>query len=306
MKKTNKSIEEQLRNVKFRELSDRESVHAWNKINANLESQPFFLFPTLPTKRKIMIPLLIAALMFASVGGTAAASNSAVPGDTLFGVDRAVENVRLILAGDAKAELKVRFAEERLAEVKELIARARAQAAATTTPKSNATSTKATTTPRVNGKVAVGVNVAINFLNDVAADLSASGNTEAAAEVNALVGRLETMVNDPDVRVALKQNGAFQLRLKSVNASSTASSSAGIKINTNGKKSRIEVREDGERIRIEIKDNGDVKVKTKVDADTRPKIDNDDDDDDDEDRDDDNRRGKNELRLNSGLKIELR
>jgi hypothetical protein len=50
-------------------------------------------------------------------------ANAAVPGDALFGLDLAVEKARINFAGDdsKKNELKVKFAEERLAEAKTVV-----------------------------------------------------------------------------------------------------------------------------------------------------------------------------------------
>ncbi|OHA92027.1 MAG: hypothetical protein A3J09_00825 [Candidatus Zambryskibacteria bacterium RIFCSPLOWO2_02_FULL_51_21] len=296
MKKKTDQLKRILKDLKFRNLSLSESDAVWQRISSRMEPQSLFSLIALQINRKNMIPLLIGALIFASAGGTVAASNSAVPGDVLFPVDRAVENFRLAIAGNGKAKLEVKFAEERLDEVDKLILRSRIATAATTTATSTATSTRATSTSPSKGRVAVGVNVAIEYLNNVAADLSASGETEAAAEIGALIARLETMVNDPDVKVALKQNGDFMLKIKGdVSASSTATSSGKIKINTSGNKSRIEVKEEDGKFKLEIKDNGEVKIKSETevemedgnDDDNRGKK-NDDEDDDDDDDDDDN------------------
>lgn len=74
--------------------------------------------------KKHMVGALIALLILGGGGGVVAASNASVPGDTLFSVDRAVERVRLNLADDEKkSELRVRFAEERIEEAKEVVSR---------------------------------------------------------------------------------------------------------------------------------------------------------------------------------------
>lgn len=306
MKKKTKTIEERLSGVKFLDLSQSESSEAWSGINSRIENASVFGIFQLQIKTKNMIPLLIGALIFASAGGTVAASNSAVPGDLLFPVDRAVENVRLAFAGKNKAKLEVKFSEERLDEVDRLIAKARLQAFASTTATSTATST-----PKAKGRVAVGVNVAIDYLNRVSADLSASGNTEAALKIEGVIDRLETMINNPDVRVALKQNGDFMLKIKgntnaTTSATSTATSSTKIRINTSGHKDRIEIREDGDRFRLEIKDNGDLKIKTKTEVDATSSVEIDDDEDDDDDKKSNNsNRGRGKSKATSSLRIEL-
>ncbi len=70
-----------------------------------------------------MISALIGLFLALSAGATVAVSDDAKPGDALYGVDRASERVRLAFAGEeGKAELKVRYANERLTELEEVIA----------------------------------------------------------------------------------------------------------------------------------------------------------------------------------------
>ncbi|OHA90334.1 MAG: hypothetical protein A3F53_00025 [Candidatus Zambryskibacteria bacterium RIFCSPHIGHO2_12_FULL_48_10] len=311
MKKKTDNPEKILKSLKFRNLSLSESNATWAEISSRMESRSVFQIFALQTNHKNMIPLLIGMLVFIS-GGTAVAANSAVPGDILFPVDRAVENVRLVFSGKGKAELKVKFSEERLEEVEKLISRARLSASATTTGSTNspqaATSTNATSTPKnTDGRVAVGVNVAISYLSDVAADLEAKGNTQALAAVESVIERLETMVNAEDVKVELKKNGDFMLKIKGSTATSTASTSpsAGkIKINTSGNKGRIEVKEEDGKFKIEIKDDGETKLKSE----TEIEIENDDNKDDDNDKNDDDRDNDNQGKRNSTstLRLQLR
>jgi hypothetical protein len=83
--------------------------------------------PTSVQRRFAMSWLLVSAIVlsvFAGGGvGVAYAADGAVPGDALYGVDLGVEALRLFLAFDqeAKAELALRFADERLEELQELV-----------------------------------------------------------------------------------------------------------------------------------------------------------------------------------------
>ncbi len=78
-----------------------------------------------------MIPLFIAILVALGAGGTVVASDSARPGDLLFPIDRAVEEFSANFASaEGKAELKVKFAEERLDEIDSILD----DESATTTP----------------------------------------------------------------------------------------------------------------------------------------------------------------------------
>ena len=308
MKKIN--LEEKLNRISYRELDESESLQAWDRISARVENPSFV--ERLQIKKKNMIPLIIGALIFASAGGTVAASNNAVPGDVLFGVDRAVENVRIAFAGNGKAELKLKFAEERLEEVERIIAearlKARATSTATTTPSTGTTT--ATTTPNSSDdRMALGVSVALNYLNEISADLQASGSTTTVRALESAIDRLESIANTDDVKVKLKKNGAFQLKLQGV-ASSTASSTGSVKINTNGNKDRIEIREDGERIRIELKDSGDLKVKVKSDEDdSEPEIESGDSKEgrnDDKNKDKEDNKDRGNVNASSSLRIDLR
>ncbi len=73
--------------------------------------------------KKPMAPIIAAIVLMLGVGGTAVASESARPGDLLFPIDQAIEDVRLALAtsDEAEARLKITFAEERLAELRSLL-----------------------------------------------------------------------------------------------------------------------------------------------------------------------------------------
>ena len=67
-------------------------------------------------KRSITLTLIFGMTM-----GTASAANEAKPGDALFPLDRAMEDAHLsLVSGERKDELKVKFALERVEEVKEI------------------------------------------------------------------------------------------------------------------------------------------------------------------------------------------
>ena len=88
--------------------------------------------PVVPVGRKRArawtISIAVAALLGLSATSAVAASASALPGDALYGLKRAVERARLAVPGsDAlKAQLHLTFADERLAELQELLARRQA------------------------------------------------------------------------------------------------------------------------------------------------------------------------------------
>jgi hypothetical protein len=69
-----------------------------------------------------MIALIIAVVLAIGTGGTIVVADSAKPGDALFGIDQGVEKIRLsISSDDNKEELKIKFAQERVDELEELV-----------------------------------------------------------------------------------------------------------------------------------------------------------------------------------------
>lgn len=118
-------------------LSSEKKAVLWERIEAATAPRdipsPYLSFLTL---KKPMVPYIVAVFFLLGAGGTAAAAESARPGDILFPIDQALEDVRLALANndDAKARLKIAFAEERLAELKSLIDEDNQQDVLDTTP----------------------------------------------------------------------------------------------------------------------------------------------------------------------------
>ena len=70
-----------------------------------------------------MTGIIIAIILALGVGGTISTADNARPGDALFGIDQAVENARIAFAGDdnKKDELRIKFAEERVKEIEDLV-----------------------------------------------------------------------------------------------------------------------------------------------------------------------------------------
>ncbi|GMR10866.1 MAG: hypothetical protein BMS9Abin28_1690 [Anaerolineae bacterium] len=75
-----------------------------------------------PQRRAMMIPALVTFLVVAvlSMSGLVASADAAGPGDFLFGLDTAIEDVRLSFTRDEEKEaaLRVEFATERLEELR--------------------------------------------------------------------------------------------------------------------------------------------------------------------------------------------
>ncbi|MBY0538212.1 hypothetical protein K2P47_02325 [Patescibacteria group bacterium] len=119
----------------------------WKNIEADIAALPVpspYAF-TMVTKKSMTSIALALVLMF-SLGGTAYASNDARPGDILFPVDQAFEEIRLALVrnDDNRAQLQIAYAEERLSELRSILAERNNGQVATSTNSSNATSTVVT------------------------------------------------------------------------------------------------------------------------------------------------------------------
>jgi hypothetical protein len=119
--KEHNNIERILEGAHMRPLNLSEKEDVWRRISSQTEAHPFPLLALHYNYNRLMIPALLIALLL--VGGTTVAADNAKPGDRLFEIDQAIEEIRLALAtsDEAKAKLKIAFAEERLAELEKTL-----------------------------------------------------------------------------------------------------------------------------------------------------------------------------------------
>lgn len=121
MHKNDQDIEKMLSRVSFRELAAEEQGEVWSRISSAQQKPTSF---TILNIKPMFASLIIALALVLGVGGTVAAADGARPGDVLFGVDRAVEDIRLNFAGDEeKNRLRIEFANERLKEIEDISSR---------------------------------------------------------------------------------------------------------------------------------------------------------------------------------------
>lgn len=130
---------------------------------------------------KSMTSLAIGLVVLLALGGTVVASDAARPGDMLYPLDRASEEVRLSITGDAdaKAELRARHAEERMEEVESIVEE----------ESENAEGGK------VEGEGKVRIETAVRALDAFILDAraSASSTANARAVLDRVSTRLEAM-----------------------------------------------------------------------------------------------------------------
>ncbi|MFZ2149749.1 MAG: DUF5667 domain-containing protein [Minisyncoccia bacterium] len=192
-----------------------------------------------------MIGLFIVLALALGVGGTAVVSDDARPGDALFGLDRAVENARLSFTSEEnKNELRVRFAEERLKEVKELEVE--------DNDVSDETDEVLDDGDAKDEDVKMGIEYALDLLTDIdeGGEVEDARLATLAAELSAYLDKLpadaRVEVSDDKLRIKFDQ-GPEKIEIKDQGEN----------------KSKIEVRTEEGRMRIEVK-NGEIEIKTKT------------------------------------------
>lgn len=191
------------------------------------------------------MPLIIVILAFLGAGGAVLTSDSARPGDLLFPLDRSVEDIRLALTPEqGKADLRVKFAKERLDEIESILDEE---------SDDDADDAQATSTPssEVSDEARQNLSHALDILTTHLAEVrGAASTTPGIAEA---IGAIETRL--------LSGAGALPQELR---------------VRVRGDDGKIELKTEDEKIRVKI-DGGKIEVKIESE-------DDDEDLDDDSDR----------------------
>ncbi|MDQ1251426.1 MAG: hypothetical protein QG646_505 [Euryarchaeota archaeon] len=113
------NFSKKIEKIKVKKLTDDEKNFIWSSVVFKKEGSKKLSF----NFKKNMIGAILSLVLLLGGGGAVAAANNSVPGDTLFGLDLALEKARVSLANteEKKNELKVRFAEERINEAENII-----------------------------------------------------------------------------------------------------------------------------------------------------------------------------------------
>jgi len=160
-----------------------------------------------------MVTLFIVLALLVGAGGTVAASDSARPGDLLFPIDRAVEDIRATFAStDNKVELKIKFSEERLDEIESILD----DESSTTTP--NGVSEEATQ------NLSYALDILTMHLADIHGLASTTPGIAQALSViearlqqdaNSLPQELKIKIRDDRGRIELKtEEGKIKVKIK--------------------------------------------------------------------------------------------
>ncbi|MCR4306344.1 MAG: fibronectin type III domain-containing protein [Candidatus Yonathbacteria bacterium] len=318
-------IEKKLEQLGVKSITENEKNMLWSKIQSGFYAERArgaiassvrhrSFLPKILNFRVAMASLLIGSFL---TGSTIVAADSAKPGDLLFPVDIAVENVRIVLAANGKKdELKIKFAGERLGEAKIILTILMNRDGVTyTTATSSATSTSATqgtngtasstatTTPwgdSMKEKVRGNLAVVLLHLEQTKLDLENRGNQAGVLALENIIRELgllaETHIDDfEEMKAEIKSDGK-KLRIE-------------IKTEERDLKSRLKFRSDwsnstttSREIRIEdgearMERNGTSTMKVREERNNEEKRDNRNKNDENEDDDEDSKHEEKKVEI---------
>ncbi len=209
------------------ELTDYERASVWTKISLALTpTQTGFMlspFSKMVHAHRSVFALALIVVLLVSGGATVVTAEAARPGDTLFPLDQAIEQVRIRLArsDDDRGRLASAFADERLGELRSIVAERRGSASSS---------------EDMNDDERVGI--AVGALMRV---MDESNMSDTAREN--VYGHLFTEIDDLSIDVRVdektgKENNEHER----------------VKIHRDESGSKIEIRKEGVRTRIHKKD----------------------------------------------------
>ncbi len=312
------NLEENLKEIRLKSPSDGAKNSIWNRIalREEEEKKKRLLLPIFNLK-KYMIGALIALMVILGGGGAVAASNNAVPGDVLYGLDLAVEKAKINFAGESekKNELRVKFAEERVAEAK-----AKSHSESNTSVDTSSVDLSSATVTEIEADVFTnettvkleannkhyGFVTAKKTKADVVAEIASKYNLTTAKVEGMIKFETEDRASRPDDKGFLnnensikikseKEKHDFELSLQSLSDMDGLSTESQAKLNAAINEIRLilEANPDS-KIKIE---NGDFKLEVKENGMVKFKSDDDNEDDDsngDKDGDDDKGHGNDD------------
>ena len=197
--------------IKTQPLSVQESQRLWSGIYQRLNEPRPQVFPAgvWLWQRRAYLPLAVLVLLLAGSFTTVVLAAQAKPGDALFRVKLAYEDLQIQLAVSPakKSELAVQFSQERVKEVKAVLAEN--SVAAVIVPVTLESQPGNTTTPTSTIKLAVPKNSAqhldknhhalissLDYLNKAKEKLEKSASPQATEEIDSLVDQLSDRAED--------------------------------------------------------------------------------------------------------------
>lgn len=262
------NIDKKIQAISIKHLSDDESNQMWERINAEMgRSAPTVGFLSILIHKPMIQIALIFMLLFGGSVATVAAANNAKPGDLLFPLDRAIENVQIkIVPEDKKDELKVKFALERAEEMEDVILESLDSTELTSEQPVTSTTTDdiATTTDDIvkvdRVKIEKVYATAFDYAEQVKQELLDNGNEQAAKSIDDIINRLNLSLNELPDNLKLeieKDSDDNKLKIEVKNKDSEEK----LKFEVDGEKSEYENKNaDGNKVKIKVEDDGRVKV----------------------------------------------
>lgn len=278
------NIEHDIKAIRPKSLSHEEREVMWSRIATML---PARTAASGSIAHKAIGALLALGLLGGSVA-TVYASNEALPGDLLFPIELASEKVQIVLSsGKNRDTLRIKFAEERLDEVKHIVKMRTnsetALAASATASTSQQTGTSTTPASSTDEKIDRAFAVALAELERSRGLLTASDRAEAAFILDDIINELKAVQANPSATIRVNGNGS-KVTIAIANSGNSTSTMA---TSTSGKgKSQVKIESKNGKSELKIKD-GDTKIEVKTSKGgtrTEVKIKNDRDDDDDDNR----------------------
>jgi hypothetical protein len=312
------NIEKRMQELKPSGLSGGEKERIWSAMETRLSTQKSFSvlhgFPTFKTIRRVSVPLVVTLGLILGGGATVYAHEVALPGDLLFPVKIHVEKAQIFLAQNSakKDELRIKFSEKRLNEVRILVASSGSVVitSATTTTATTSASVSGTSTPsKKTIRAERAIAEALKELEETKANFVSSGSDVGALIIDDIINELKGVGDGTVMITKIAMNGGknHDNNLK-VYATITSTSTG---TTTGSTVTRVKIEEKKKGTKIEIKTNlssgsgkgneknedhsGDSKNDRDDDDNDDDdhhgsKHDDDDDDDEDEDRDDDDKK----------------
>ncbi len=204
-----------------------------------------------------MIGLILALVLAVGVGGTVQVADSARPGETLFGVDQAVENLRLKIANkERESELRVEFAKERVSEIEEILAeKSETENDVELENEESIEVQKSEDDSKEEEEIKIGVEAALNLLAGVE-DADSESTTTMVEQLNSFIAGL------PEGASVEVEGNKLKIEFKD----EATGEETKVKYDIKNDRLKTEIRSEDEKIKIEMK-NGSLEIKTKVESD---------------------------------------
>lgn len=289
-------LDEQLKQMGKRPLSGKEKEMLWSRIERRLGKQTFFqkladgiLAPFYLKSRAAFAFALILIFAGSSVT-TALAANNAKPGDFLFPFDIAAEKFQLIIASKGEQDkLRVKFAEERLDEVRIILAFENiAHASSSDTGDATASSTDdgsgtaaSSTPPKHSKKAEKAIATALAHLEKAREILEEHGNAESLAALENVIDNFSSFYEETgDEHDGIEKIKEVKIKIKEKKNKIEID----IRVNDDGKSANGKGKNKNEKkIRISTENDSDDDDNEQNDSDEQEEDDDDGDDEDDED-----------------------